>query len=95
MTNLVIVFKVECVCVLLVSYSKCARNAFTVEESPTLSPPKYLPEYLECYLFLYTDYCVQCFPFQINIVPPVAGTFTVTASIWNFAHLQVTTELPL
>jgi hypothetical protein len=62
-TSLAIVFKLKYVCLLYVSYSKCAENTFIVEEST--SPVKQqkgggsvtiLPELLEFHLLLYSAY---------------------------------------
>jgi hypothetical protein len=62
--SLAIVFKLKCVCVLCVSYSKCVENIFSAEESTTLYNRRnkkagsvtVLQEFMECCLLLYADY---------------------------------------
>jgi hypothetical protein len=60
-TNLVIVFKLKCVCIQYVSYSEFAENIFIMKSPLPCQTAKKggisdLAEFLECYLLLYTTY---------------------------------------
>jgi hypothetical protein len=86
-TSLAIVLKLKCVCVLCVSYLKCADNTFfygrvhcPVKQQKRGGSVTVPPEFLECY-FMYVILgnvsILKSLPLQ------VAGSFTLNCWLWN------------